>query len=1181
MAMKRWQKIVAVCVIVLVVTAGFVAFALPGIVKSQAMRKVEAATGRKLAIGDISINPFTWNVEIRDVRFTERDRSTTFVAFSSVRIAVSPASIYRRAPVVSETRIASPHISIVRTGANTYNFSDLMQGKEEKKSDGKRPLFSLNNIMVENGSLDFIDRGIPVEKHHKIRKIRIGIPFVSTIPYMADRYIAPHFSSLVNGSPLVLEGKLKPFAKAVEASLSLDLKTVSLPFYAAYLPTALPVRIDSGTMSSKIDVSYRIAQKEQPELEMKGNVTLADARVAERSGAPLVALKQLAVGIASARLLSTEIDLSSLSADGLEANISRDAGGVWNFQRLTGPKPPPSSSPPPQPGRKLLLTLAEAHLKNGRVELSDAFPPGGFNGVVEGITLDMRGFSTAQGKKATYSLAFTTPRGEKGSFKGEFGLEPVAAMSSVEVTGLVMEAYYPYLAAFLSAPIKGRLDLGGDVAFSQPDGLKLEKGSARIGKLSVPFGKKDGASLAKLACEGVTFSQKDNSFEVGSVTLKDGDIRVSRDGSGALSPLALLRDSGKAKKPAARKEGGGAPPLHYRVRSIAGAGLNLAFTDGMKEEQPTFSLRKTGFALENVSGPKMATIPFRLAGTYGKNGVVKASGKLRPEPLNVNGTCTLQRIPLTDFDAYLPENLDVTLADGSLDTRMSFTLAKGAAGLTGTFGGDLGVRSFYCLDADSEDLLKWESLQLETIKGSISPFTLSIADIALNNFYSKIVVNKDGTLNLQHLMKPAAGEKPAEGGKPAAPPQATPAVAPKAKAITIGAVTMQGGVLSFTDHHLPNEYATTFYNLGGKVGGLSSEESKFADVDLRGNLENHSPLKITGQINPLRDDLFVDLKVSFTDIELSPLTPYSGTYLGYSVDKGKLFLDLKYRIEKKKLDSENKVFIDQFTFGRKIESDKATNLPVRLAVALLKDRKGEIHLDLPVTGQTDDPKFSVWRVILQILKNLLVKAATSPFSLLQSAFGGKEDFSSVGFAYGSSSLSPEEKDKLHKLATALGDRPGLKISVTGFVERERDAEGYRNEVLQKKIRGEKFLDLVKEKKVQPGGTPDTVQISSEEYTKYLKVVYKKEKFPKPRNVLGLVKDIPDAEMKKLILVNTTVGDEQLKALAAERAAAVRTFLVQQGKLDAARIFQKGGDVFKPPEKEGVKGSRVEFGAGVE
>lgn len=220
-------------------------------------------------------------------------------------------------------------------------------------------------------------------------------------------------------------------------------------------------------------------------------------------------------------------------------------------------------------------------------------------------------------------------------------------------------------------------------------------------------------------------------------------------------------------------------------------------------------------------------------------------------------------------------------------------------------------------------------------------------------------------------------------------------------------------------------------------------------------------------------------------------------------------------------------------------------------------------------------------MVLQILKNLLVKAATSPFALLSSAFGGKEDFSAIQFAAGSSRLTDAEKEKVRKLAQALNDRPSLKLEVAGFVDKERDPEGYRNELLVKKMKNEKFLALVKEKKMLGGESPDSVTILPAEQSLYLKAVYKKEKFPKPRNMLGLVKDIPDSEMKKLILANTVVTEENFKALARERATAVRTALVVDGKFPPERIFEKSGDIYKPPAKEGSIGSRVEFGVAVQ
>ncbi|ABQ28477.1 DUF748 domain-containing protein [Geotalea uraniireducens] len=1165
--MKRWQKAALLTVGIVLLLVCFVAFALPGIVKSQAVKRVEAATGRKLAIGGISINPFVWTVVVRDFRLSERRGGETFAAFSSVRIAISPSSIFREAPIISEARITSPYLRIVRTGANTYSFSDLLGGKKKKGPEEGLPRFSLNNIAVTNGSIDFIDRGLPVEKLHALRKVELTIPFVTTIPYLADRYITPRFSAVVNGAPLHVEGKLRPFPKAVEASATVDLKDIALPFYLAYVPGELPIRVESGRMSTKLSVNYRAAQKENPELAFNGNVTLAGIKVADRTGAPFLSLARLDAGITRARLLTGEYDISSVSADGLEVFLSRDKKGVWSHSRLVG-----KASPAAAKRQRVLVTVADTRLKNGRVHFRDSLPSGGFTADLERIVFDMQGYSTAPGKRADYSLSFATPRGERGRMKGKFSPEPPATSSSVEFTGMALETYYPYIAPILRAPVEGRLQVAADVDFGGPEGLKLEKVALQAQKLSAPFGKGEGMTLASLSLAGGRFSQQDNLLEVADVTLRDGDLRFSRDQKGTFSPKTFLRDDGEGTS---RGEKGAKPPLSYRIGRVSGAGMNIVFTDGLLEERPSFVLKKMAFTLDKLTGPTFGPIPFRMSAAYAQGGSLRASGSVTPIPLKLRGEVAVQRIPLTDFAPYLPENLNVVVADGKVDARLAVTLAARENSLTGTFDGSVGVRSFYCLDAEGEDLLKWESLQLDMVKGNLAPFVLEIRDVALTRFYSRIVVEKDGTLNIQQLYTPEP-----EGKSQSTPASSLHAEAPtggKGRLVRIDTVTMQDGTLAFTDRYVPREYSTILYNLGGRISGLSSEENRFADVDLRGNLENQSPLRITGQINPLRDDLYADLKASFTDIELSPMTPYSGTYLGYAVDKGKLYLDLKYRIENRKLDSENKVVIDQLNFGKRIESDKATNLPVRLAVALLKDRKGEIRLDLPVSGRTDDPQFSVWRVVLRILKNLLVKAATSPFALLQSLFGWKEDLGSVDFAHGSAELSAGEQEKLLKLATALKDRPTLKLEVVGFVDRDRDAEGYRNELLLKKMRAEKFMDMVKGKRNQPGDSQETMQIAPEEYAQYLKAVYAKEKFPKPRNILGLVKELPDAEMKKLILANTAVGEQQLQSLAEARAAGVRAFLVEKGGADSVRVFQKRGDIYKTPAKETERGSRVEFG----
>jgi len=261
-----------------------------------------------------------------------------------------------------------------------------------------------------------------------------------------------------------------------------------------------------------------------------------------------------------------------------------------------------------------------------------------------------------------------------------------------------------------------------------------------------------------------------------------------------------------------------------------------------------------------------------------------------------------------------------------------------------------------------------------------------------------------------------------------------------------------------------------------------------------------------------------------------------------------------------------------------VESDKATSLPVKLGLALLKDRKGEIHLDLPVTGRTDDPKFSIWGVVWQVVTNTLVKAVTSPFALLSSMMGGGQDFSAVSFGTGTSTLAPQEEQKLSALAKALLDRPALKVELKGFVDRERDTEGYRSDLFNRKLRNEKFLYLNKEGTLKEGDKAESLQVSPEENTRYLTAVYKKEKFPKPRNMLGFVKDLPPEEMKKLILTNMVVGEPELQTLARERVLAVKNFLVVKGGIAPERVFEKNDNIFKATGNDTTPKSRVELNA---
>lgn len=324
-----------------------------------------------------------------------------------------------------------------------------------------------------------------------------------------------------------------------------------------------------------------------------------------------------------------------------------------------------------------------------------------------------------------------------------------------------------------------------------------------------------------------------------------------------------------------------------------------------------------------------------------------------------------------------------------------------------------------------------------------------------------------------------------------------------------------------------------------------------AEVDLRGSLESSAPLEIQGTFNPFAATSFADIRVSFRDIDLVSMTPYFVKYAGYSVEKGRLTMNVAYRLNERKLEAQNSILVDQFTFGEKVESPTATKLPVKLAVSLLKDPDGVIRLDVPVSGSIDDPKFRVGPIVWKIIGNILKKAVLSPFALLGRLGGGNPELSFVDFAPGVSTLDVEAAKRLDALATALGKRPALKLEVEGKADAAKDAEGLRRLIYERKLKGRKAEALAKAGASVP--PIDEVVVSKEEWPEYLERAYRKERFPKPRTALGFVKEIPPEEMEKLMLVNLVVSPDDLRQLALARASVVREHLLGPGSIAPERV----------------------------
>src|SRR5580704_15550485 len=397
----------------------------------------------------------------------------------------------------------------------------------------------------------------------------------------------------------------------------------------------------------------------------------------------------------------------------------------------------------------------------------------------------------------------------------------------------------------------------------------------------------------------------------------------------------------------------------------------------------------------------------------------------------------------------------MTLLAGKLggDAKVRYGVQKPAL----QFSGNLSVANLHTVDnALHQDFINWDRLDIQGLNFQHDPDRLDIDQIAAHKLYARVIIEPDESINVKRVLAgpgatvvvPSGNAGPpvaATAAPPPAPPLPSPrkgrksvpaatatAAAPAAAPgmpMSIKKIVLQSSQANFADLSVNPNFATGIQKIEGTVLGLSSKANSRAKIDIHGSVDAFAPVSITGEVNVLGAALYTDLTMSFRNIELSTFNPYSGKFAGYNISKAKLTTELHYKVDGRKLDAQHHIIVEQLEFGDKTESKDAVSLPIKLAVALLKDRDGVIDLTLPVTGSLDDPKFKLAPIIWKVFVNILEKAVTAPFALLGSLFGGGPDLQFVDFEPGAAELDPVAVEKAQSIVKALDARPQLKMEI--------------------------------------------------------------------------------------------------------------------------------------------------------
>lgn len=1160
----------------------------PSYVKRLATEQIQAQLGRKLKIGEIQFAPHTLTMTASDLTLYEPDQVTPALTAKTLVINASATSLLRRALVLDEARLIAPSLHLVRTSSETYghyNFTDVIERIAAMPKSESPLLFSLANLQLENGSIHFDDKVL--DKRIDIDSLNIALPFVSNLPAAAETFILPKLSGKINGSPFALKGRSKPFTGSQETSLALDFEQLDLASYAGFSPLPLPVMIQSAKLSTKLDLGF-VRTKGQPELQLSGEVRVADLALNDKSAAPLLRAAAIQTSIKQFNPLTGAAAIEKISIDMPEVWASLTNKGALNWASLTPTKAtvPPASEKPAIPA----MTLAEFSLKNGIVHWADAANATPQQNLrLERIAVNLKQLSSASdAKPAELSFSADGEHGEALGFVGQFKPSQVMLAGQASVSAVPLAQYQAYANRALAADIAGQFELKSTV-LAQDGQIRVSDLGMNINNFKLQAkSKADGGITAKnIALEHASVDTGTRIVSADALLLNNlrGDLR--RDAQGKLNlQKFLLPDA--AAKPAAQAKN--APAWKTDLKTLNISDSAISFED--KAVTPAVALRADAIKLTlgSISSDLRQPVTINLQSKINGSGKLALSGNATPKAINL--ALDSQNLPIAALQPYFSDYLHVTLTSGQASAKGTLTLLPGSTKVAtqSNYNGMLKLSNFRILDkGTNNDFLKWKSIDFDGVNASIggSQPRITLKKLALNDFYARAILSDKGKLNLQDIVvsnEKAATTAPHPETDSKLPVKnstlnnaiiAAPAkiAASTAPVIRIDLTTMRGGNINFTDNFIKPNYSANLSGLSGSIGTIASDNPQPASIELQGKVDSDAPVLISGTLNPLFKPMFLDIKASANGLELTRLTPYAAKYAGYAIEKGKMSMQVAYRVENQQLTAQNDLRLDQLTFGEKIDSSDATKLPVLLAVALLKDNNGEIAVNLPVSGSLSDPQFSMGGVIFRVFMNLIVKAVTAPFSLLGAAFGGGEELGYTEFPQGQATLTPATQNKLDTMAKALKNRSGLKLDIIARVDPKTDSEGLRQDKLNSKIRAYKLKDMLRK-----GNNIELEEIalSDADKTQYLGSVYKDEKFPKPRNMIGLAKTLPPEEMEKLILANTAITQYELHTLAQQRADAVRDYLEKKGEIGNERLFLIAPKMNAEGIKDQGQPNRVDF-----
>ena len=1147
--------------------AGF--FLVPRLVATYVPRYVAEQLKRRAEIGDVRVNPLLFKLEIKKFRLTEAD-GRPLLGFDRLFIDFELArSIFRAAWTFAEIRLEAPRVDAVIAADGRMNIAELLdalpKGEPAKESTAPPRLLVLHAI-VQNGIVSLTDQSHRAPQKVAVQPINVELHNLTTLRERRGPYAIS--ATLTGGGVVSWDGEVS--LVPVASIGRFDLRGFPLATAWRFVQDEIAIAEPKGALDA--NVRYQFGYRDgATSLKVQGlEVAVTGLVLAERaSNAPLLTLDEVGVvgvygDVAARQLTVPEI---AVKRGRVAATLARD--GTVNWQRLV------TTTAAPQPA----ATQATAPSATA----ADARP---WQVAVEKVRVDDVALSVVD--------------------------ESRAAPLALDVGGL-------------NLGLSARLESGPSGLTGVADNFGLTLGRVAVrSEDKTPL-----VALDRIAVDGGRVDLGARQVAISRVAVNGGATTVVRDASGAIpmlaalspaeppkpasakaAPLAKAAPSAKSAPVAKSTPGANASPAKATPPTNAAptekpwsvaldrlelADHRVAMTDRSVTPAVEVGLDELKASVRDVRTDGKKAWPFDASFRVVQGGRFTARGSVAPDGGRADATLTLAQLAMTPAQPYVAQMAAVVLRSGDVSTTGKLTYRAGADRPTVTYTGSAEVERLAVMEsAITEPVLAWKSLHAETIQFGLAPDRLEIDEIRLTDLDGRLVIFKDKTLNIARLMKP-------EGMQPSVQsPSALPTTAERQPAsafpVTVRRLRLDNSSMNYADLSLILPFATRIHALNGVVAGLGSDANSRATVKLDGQVDEFGSVKVEGALSALQPKVFTDLAVTFRNVPMPTLSPYSATFAGRRIVAGSMNLDLEYKIDHSELLGSNKVVLERLKLGERVESPGAMRLPLDLAIAILSDADGRIDIAMPVRGNVDNPEFSYGHLIWQALVTVITKVATAPFRALGGLFGGGgEKFEAVTFEPGSDVVPPPEREKLKRVAEVLGKKPALKLTVHGGYDTKLDGEALRA------LHVRQQLAQRLEVKLKPGEDPGPVAFDDPKTQRALEALlterggdkaveeiatqYEKssgKKADRANRVLALVgrgggdRALYEAMYRQLV-DTAPLAESELTTLAQRRGEATLRALTETGGAMAGRAEAGATEAAGGAEHKGVP-SRLELGA---